>query len=116
MRFCVSRGVCAGFPAAKIRISNSGSLLLQIKEAEASARGDGLFAFLFLLDRSDIKWRRVMKSKLITFFVLAVGLVITCGPAFAHHGSGLSYKMEESVTVKGTVTNFRWAIVSRGTH
>jgi hypothetical protein len=50
-----------------------------------------------------------MKSKLTVFFVLAVGLVITCGPVFAHHGSDLSYKMDESVTVKGKVTNFRWA-------
>ena len=50
-----------------------------------------------------------MKSKLTVFLVLAVGLVIACGPVFAHHGSDLSYNMDKTVTVKGTVTNFRWA-------
>jgi hypothetical protein len=50
-----------------------------------------------------------MKSKLIVFGILMAGLVVACGPAFAHHGSGLSYKMDQEITVKGTVTNFRWA-------
>lgn len=50
-----------------------------------------------------------MKGKLIAGFVLLVGVMVACGSAFAHHGSGLSYKMDEEITVKGTVTNFRWA-------
>ena len=48
-----------------------------------------------------------MKGKLLA--VAVVGLGLACGSAFAHHGSGLSYQMDKSVTVKGTVTNFRWA-------
>jgi len=50
-----------------------------------------------------------MKGKLTLSLVMFVGLVVTAGTAFAHHGSALSYKMDESVTIKGTVTNFRWA-------
>jgi hypothetical protein len=50
-----------------------------------------------------------MKGKLTLSLVLLVGLAVTGGAAFAHHGSALSYKMEDEITVKGTVTNFRWA-------
>jgi len=40
-------------------------------------------------------------------YVLAAGLalLLTCGQAYAHHGSS-SYDMSKSVSVKGTVTQF----------
>lgn len=50
-----------------------------------------------------------MKGKLAICGALVVGLALACGSAFAHHGSALSYQMDKEVTVKGTVTNFRWA-------
>ena len=50
-----------------------------------------------------------MQGKLLAGVALVMGFVITCGPAFAHHGSALSYQMDKEVTVKGVVTNFRWA-------
>jgi hypothetical protein len=54
----------------------------------------------------DIGGDAEMKLKLIALLscVLVVG-----GIAFAHHGAGLSYQMDKTVTVKGTVTSFRWA-------
>jgi hypothetical protein len=50
-----------------------------------------------------------MKSKLGMSVALLVGLLVAYGTVFAHHGSALSYQMDKEVTVKGTVTNFRWA-------
>jgi hypothetical protein len=50
-----------------------------------------------------------MRSKLITFSALAVGLLIVCMPLLAHHGTGTSYDMTKELTVAGTVTQFLWA-------
>ncbi len=50
-----------------------------------------------------------MTSKLGMSIALLVGLLAASGTVFAHHGSALSYQMDKEVTVKGTVTNFRWA-------
>jgi hypothetical protein len=50
-----------------------------------------------------------MKGKLAMCGALVMGLAITCGSVFAHHGSALSYQMDKEVTIKGAVTNFRWA-------
>ena len=44
----------------------------------------------------------------IAFFAAAVGLLAICIPAFAHHGTGLYYG-KDSITLKGTVTEFEWA-------
>ena len=38
----------------------------------------------------------------------AGGLVIFCMPLAAHHGTNASYAMDRTVTLKGTVTEFRW--------
>jgi hypothetical protein len=35
-----------------------------------------------------------------------VGLLIASIPAFAHHGTGISYDLTKMVTVKGTIVNF----------
>ena len=49
-----------------------------------------------------------MRSKLVpVWFLFAVSLMVS-GPAFAHHGSGISYDMSKTVTAEGTVTEFRW--------
>lgn len=51
-----------------------------------------------------------MNSRLVSLAVLIFGL---CGGAdltFAHHGTGISYDLENKpITLKGTITEFRWA-------
>src|SRR5215831_19989095 len=42
------------------------------------------------------------------FLLLVAGLAITM-PAFAHHGTGVSYDASNPITLKGTVTEFRYA-------
>jgi hypothetical protein len=49
-----------------------------------------------------------MKTKLVMLLALAVGLLVVCGPTFAHHGSN-NYNTNRLVTVKGTVTKFIWS-------
>jgi hypothetical protein len=50
-----------------------------------------------------------MKSRLTTSFVLVAGLLAVCGPAFAHHGSSISYDLKKTIVLKGTVTEFVWS-------
>src|SRR5438270_10312479 len=47
-----------------------------------------------------------MKFKLVFLFALVAALGI---PAFAHHGTGVSYDNSKTFTVKATVTEFRYA-------
>lgn len=47
-----------------------------------------------------------MKLKLVFLFALVAAL---CIPAFAHHGTGVSYDTSKTFTVKATVTEFRYA-------
>ena len=50
-----------------------------------------------------------MYSKITLAAVAAsifAGILIVAGPAFAHHGTGISYDLTKLVTVKGTITNF----------
>ena len=49
-----------------------------------------------------------MKS-LLTFCALSAGLLIVTGPLVAHHGRGDAYDMREQLTLKGTVSEVRWA-------
>jgi Family of unknown function (DUF6152) len=48
-----------------------------------------------------------MKLKLASC-LLVVGIVTVCVPAFAHHGSRISYDLTKPVTMKGTVSSFGW--------
>jgi hypothetical protein len=48
-----------------------------------------------------------MKRELVTPFVFAMGLLMICVPAFAHHG-GSDYDTIHLKTLKGTVTEFLW--------
>src|SRR5580693_8019773 len=49
-----------------------------------------------------------MKRQLWTSFAVAIGLLMVCGPLFAHHGNA-AYDAKNPVTLKGTVTEFEWA-------
>jgi hypothetical protein len=51
-----------------------------------------------------------MRSKLLGFSLLFVGLLAVCRPTFAHHGSASSYDMRagKEIAMVGTVTRFAW--------
>ena len=49
-----------------------------------------------------------MTRKLVTFFVLAIGLLAISGVALAHHGEAGSYDNSMRVTVKATVSEIVW--------
>jgi len=48
-----------------------------------------------------------MKTKIFGL-VLGATLITLSTQAWAHHGTNASYDMSKTVTVKGTVTEFRW--------
>ena len=50
-----------------------------------------------------------MGTRMILFLALIGATLAVCGSLSAHHGTAASYDMSKSVTVKGTVTEFRWA-------
>jgi Family of unknown function (DUF6152) len=49
-----------------------------------------------------------MKIRLLAFCAIVVALLTLCGPAFAHHGSRVSYNLEKPATMKGTVVAVAW--------
>ncbi len=49
-----------------------------------------------------------MKTKLVTSFALAVGLLAACSPIFAHHGSAAYDNAKEVVLKNVTVTKVNW--------
>jgi hypothetical protein len=49
-----------------------------------------------------------MKMKVLTFIALVAGLLMICGPVFAHHG-GAAYDMSKPLMLKdAVVTQFSW--------
>lgn len=46
--------------------------------------------------------------KLSMYSLLAVGLLVVCGAAFAHHGYQVAYDTATSLTKTGTVTHLQW--------
>lgn len=50
-----------------------------------------------------------MKSNFGAFFLCVAGFLAVCVPAFAHHGSSISYDLKKTVTLKGTVSEFVWS-------
>lgn len=51
-----------------------------------------------------------MNIRLVVFAILIAGLCASTGQLFAHHGTGISYDLVTNpITLKGTVTEFRWA-------
>src|SRR5579863_1908131 len=54
------------------------------------------------------KWRSTMINKLRIISLVAVGLLVSSLPLFAHHGNA-AYDAEKTVTLKGTVTDYVWS-------
>ena len=50
-----------------------------------------------------------MKLKSALVLAAVVTFALTCMPLFAHHGTGVAYETEKTVTVKGVVTEWIWA-------
>lgn len=51
-----------------------------------------------------------MKGRLAIIAVLLSGLAVGSAELFAHHGTGISYDLTHSpITIKGVVTEYRWA-------
>lgn len=40
---------------------------------------------------------------------MAMGLLVLGSSVYAHHGTGVAYEMDKSVTLKGTVTEWIWS-------
>lgn len=49
-----------------------------------------------------------MKNRFFVFLTLIGGLALTPGAVLAHHGTNASYDQDQTVTLKGTVTEFVW--------
>jgi hypothetical protein len=49
-----------------------------------------------------------MRSKILSFFVLAAGFALVSSPMSAHHGVS-NYDMKKTITLAGTITAFDWA-------
>lgn len=49
-----------------------------------------------------------MRTRPLIYTALAVVVLLTAAPLFAHHGSGISYDLKKQVTLTGTVTEFDW--------
>ena len=52
---------------------------------------------------------RNTKSKLFIPIAIAFGLLLVSAPVVAHHGSAGYEPPDKSVTLKGTVTEFKWS-------
>ena len=50
-----------------------------------------------------------LKRNFAAFAILSLGASLLGGLASAHHGTGVAYETDKSVTLKGTVTEFLWA-------
>ena len=49
-----------------------------------------------------------MRKRLLTVFIVAVGLLIVSVPSFAHHANAV-FDVGKRITVTGTVTEWFWA-------
>lgn len=49
-----------------------------------------------------------MRLRRLTYFALLAAFVITSVPLFAHHGTGVAYETDKTVTLTGTVTEWIW--------
>ena len=50
-----------------------------------------------------------MKLTAVAYVALVLACFAIAFPALAHHGTGVAYETEKSVTIKGTVTDWLWA-------
>src|SRR5207302_8724283 len=49
-----------------------------------------------------------MRLGRLMYFALLAGFVATSVPLFAHHGTGVAYETDKTVTLTGTVTEWIW--------
>jgi Family of unknown function (DUF6152) len=52
--------------------------------------------------------KSTMINKQLILIVCAIGLLVTAGPARAHHGATNVYDFSKPVVLKGTITKFEW--------
>ena len=50
-----------------------------------------------------------MKTKLVSLITFAAGLLMVCAPLFAHHGTSITYKIDQTITMTGTITEFTYS-------
>jgi hypothetical protein len=50
-----------------------------------------------------------MKTKLVSLFALTAGLLVVCAPLLAHHGTSITYKVDQTITMTGTITEFAYS-------
>lgn len=50
-----------------------------------------------------------MRDEWINKLLVIIGLLLFSVPMFAHHGTGISYDQKNPVTLKGVMTDFRYA-------
>src|ERR1700719_3358132 len=53
-------------------------------------------------------WRRFVNQKMLSVFVVVVGLLVVSAPAFAHHCVA-GYDLTKTITLRGMVTKFDWS-------
>jgi len=49
-----------------------------------------------------------MSPRLISIFVVGVGLLSLSVPSYSHHGTAIVYDLTRSITISGTVADFRF--------
>src|SRR5882672_1061105 len=49
------------------------------------------------------------KTSALAVVLVIIGVLIISVPMFAHHGTNISYDRSKATTIKGTVTEFRFA-------
>jgi hypothetical protein len=62
-----------------------------------------------ILNAWNFSFKEYRQMRIACLLVLAAGLMQLAVPGFAHHGTGVSYDASKPITLKGTVTEFRYA-------
>src|SRR5688500_14896349 len=50
-----------------------------------------------------------MKIRLVRFIAFAVGVLVLSAPLFAHHGTSITYKIDQTITMTGTISEFTYS-------
>jgi|SRR5580692_8620459 hypothetical protein len=50
-----------------------------------------------------------MRPFCVSSFILAAVILLAGSPLLAHHGTGVAYQQDKTVTLQGTVTDWIWA-------
>jgi hypothetical protein len=78
-----------------------------ITQAELRLTPEGRWHIVLRKDRAEISEDTQMKTKLLAASIGIAGLLMVCGPLPAHHGRS-NYDVQNTVTLKGIVTEFEW--------